>query len=120
VVGVTRRRKVAAGILGAVFLAQGAIWALEMAHGAGHDSTPTGMGVDVPKLTEPITTATAQRLAWCVTEDYTASPCYWDASRRGNRIGMSFWVGSDGCRHYFAAADEARYGDKISPCLDPS
>lgn len=78
-----------------------------------------GMAVEVPAV-EPITAGSAHRLPWCASEDSTAVPCVWEAAKRGNHRGMSFWVGTDGCRTYFAAATQARYGDKTSPCVDPS
>lgn len=28
----------------------------------------------------------------CVTEDSTATPCFWDGKTRGNGQGRSFWV----------------------------
>lgn len=77
-----------------------------------------GMAVEVPAV-EPITAGSAHRLPWCASEDSIAVPCVWEAAKRGNHRGDSFWVGTDGCRTYFAPAAQARYGDKIAPCLDP-
>lgn len=94
----TRRRKLAAGILGAVFLAQATMWGMQIARGAESDSTPAGMG-----------TAAPAGLAACAYED-GPGPCFWDAGQVGNGVGFSFWVDCAQTFHYLDPAADARWG----------
>lgn len=119
----TRRRKVAAGVLGTAVLAQVTLWGLNIARGMDDPQVPTGwspgLAVDVPAITTPITAATARKLPRCANED-GPSPCRWDAARMGNGIGHSFYLDRDACIHYTLPADAARWDDwGHGPCDDP-
>lgn len=118
----TRGRKVAAGILGTAVVAQVSLWGLGIARGSDDITVPDGwapgLAVAVPAITAPVTAASARRLPRCAEED-GPGPCVWLADRMGNGVGHSYWIGRDACTHYFAARDEARWGDRTSPCADP-
>ncbi len=75
--------------------------------------------VDVPDgMLLPVARANARTLPACAAED-GPGPCYWDASSAGNGVGHSFYIDEYSCTHYFLPTDEARWGDKSSPCEDP-
>lgn len=53
--------------------------------------------------------SSAPELAPCANED-GPGPCVWLADQMGNGKGLSFWIDSDQCFHYFKAKADRRLG----------